>query len=404
MDGYVQDISLQADGKILLGGFFGQVDGAARTSVARLDGDGLLDPAFVPRVTRLDNSLSTVQRIFAIDAAKILVLGHLRQVNGTARDYLARLTSNGDLDASFNPQFVIQGFDAFSGKTLVGSSPIPYAATVQPDGKTLVGGSVVWDALARGYVLRLDSTGKMDRTFVPESIATNVILLNSTAKRIRLTTSTNILVCGDFTEVRGHPSRPQRGGVARFGANGALDDSFITRMGANRPVEDIALQPDGKILLAGSFKRYEVYDYPGSDNCIRVGRLEANGTLDAKFSSGIGPNDTVSTVIWMPNHCALIAGAFTNYNNTLRPGIARIYAASDGGAVVPALSVTLEMGRSATFFWPTNAVGFALEFTDKLGLGSPWQIVTQSFGTSGSQYFYTAPDRAGTRYFRLKKP
>src|SRR3954470_12947839 len=42
--------AVQPDGKILIGGFFGVVDGASRTFVARLNADGSLDASFVPNV------------------------------------------------------------------------------------------------------------------------------------------------------------------------------------------------------------------------------------------------------------------------------------------------------------------------------------------------------------------
>ena len=50
VDGWVEGVALQADGKILVAGYFGQCQGYARNSLARLNPDGSLDTAFNPRL------------------------------------------------------------------------------------------------------------------------------------------------------------------------------------------------------------------------------------------------------------------------------------------------------------------------------------------------------------------
>jgi hypothetical protein len=139
-----------------------------------------------------------------------------------------------------------------------------------------------------------------------------------------------ILIAGDFTEIKDGSfwSAPQRGHVARFDANGALDDTFNPPRGADNMVEDMALQSDGKILIAGWFKNYDAVFYPYPTNAVRVARLNSTGELDATFSSNSGPDNTAYSVLWLSNNRAIVSGDFINYRGVARPGIARIVATS----------------------------------------------------------------------------
>ena len=76
-NGVVQAIAVQADGKVLLGGSFTQVNGVARAGLARLNADGSLDTAFTTVVTGgvgLDYSI--VYAIKVLADGRILVAGN----------------------------------------------------------------------------------------------------------------------------------------------------------------------------------------------------------------------------------------------------------------------------------------------------------------------------------------
>lgn len=331
VDGYLQGIALQADGRILIAGYFGSANGAGRTSLARLNADGSLDDSFKPSILKLDGSLSVLQKPVIAPNGTMLVLGHFRFISGLGRNYIARLNPDGSLDPGFDAQLSIVGTDpSRPGVILTGASPIVYTAAILPDAKVLAGGSVTWDNLARGCLLRLDQAGKMDTTFVPKSVATNVVLTTGTVKRILSLEDGKILICGDFTEFKDGSvwSPPQRGHVARFLANGALDEAFNPPMGADNMVEDMTLQSDGKILIAGWFKNYDAVYYPFPTNAVRVARLNPDGKLDATFDATSGPNKTAYSVSWLTDNHAIVTGDFTDYRGTARPGIARIVAAS----------------------------------------------------------------------------
>ena len=86
-----------ADGKVLIAGEFTLVNGVGRAAVARLNADGSLDTSFVP-----PSSVNGAVRAMAIDAnGAILIGGDFTQVGGLDRDGIARLGSDGALDANF---------------------------------------------------------------------------------------------------------------------------------------------------------------------------------------------------------------------------------------------------------------------------------------------------------------
>src|SRR5205823_1161801 len=96
----VYTIAVQADGKILAGGFFNgfnSIGGQARNGIARLDGTtGLADP-FNP-------DASFPVRSIAVQAdGKILAGGQFTNIGGQPRNRIARLDATFGLADSFNP-------------------------------------------------------------------------------------------------------------------------------------------------------------------------------------------------------------------------------------------------------------------------------------------------------------
>src|SRR5437867_7032111 len=90
-DGRVYALALQADGKILLGGHFGMLDGQSRYFIGRLNADGTLDSSFNPGPGGFGYD---VYALALQTDGKILVGGEFR---------IGRLNADGTLDASFNP-------------------------------------------------------------------------------------------------------------------------------------------------------------------------------------------------------------------------------------------------------------------------------------------------------------
>ena len=118
LDQPVHTIALQPDGKVVIGGDFTVVAGAARGHVARLNADGTTDFTFLNNLAGANASVYST--VLAADG-KLLIAGLFRSVNGFPQVGLARLNTNGFLDMSFN--------------AVTGSAPF----AVQADGKLPVG-------------------------------------------------------------------------------------------------------------------------------------------------------------------------------------------------------------------------------------------------------------------------
>jgi uncharacterized delta-60 repeat protein len=210
----------------------------------------------------------------------------------------------GSLDLSFNPDDILL-------EGVPGANFTVTAIALQPGGKSLIGGFFTdYNGEQSNHIARLHADGTLDMGFDTGMGASGHVWI------IALQPDGKILIGGGFTSYNGTP----RNRIARLHADGSLDEEFDPGMGTNGSVLAINLQPDGKILIGGSFT---------SCNGIarnRIARLNANGSLDTGFNPGIGANDDVYGMALQPDGKILISGFFTSYNGTLRNRIARLNA------------------------------------------------------------------------------
>jgi uncharacterized delta-60 repeat protein len=190
------------------------------------------------------------------------------------------------------------------------------AAAVQPDGKILIAGTFnTVNGTPFGNIARLLPNGTVDPAFLPGSGTPGFQMIEDMV----LQPDGKILIGGNFTSVSGTP----RKGLARLNADGSLDTGFtpgsgIMHSAQNAFVSSLALQPDGKILIGGDFESYNGF---ASFNIVRV---LSNGTYDASFSTGDGFNAPVSTMTLQPDGNLLVGGAFTEYDNDSHSRIIRL--------------------------------------------------------------------------------
>ena len=139
-DSFIQTLTMQCDGKILVGGYFTAYNGSdCPDRLARLNSDGTLDTAFIYGGSGFDNHVWSV----AVQSdCKLLVSGAFKQFNGISTPwYLVRLNADGTYDNTFNPggsglnhwqnfqSVVIQS----DGKILIGSYITEYNGSDCPD-------------------------------------------------------------------------------------------------------------------------------------------------------------------------------------------------------------------------------------------------------------------------------
>jgi uncharacterized delta-60 repeat protein len=291
----VTSIAAQSDGKVLVGGGFTAINGVARNRIARLNADGTLDTSFQNGLAGANDYVGSV----TVQAdGKILIGGYFTTVNGVARNRIARLNANGTLDTGFQNDFPVVDGGADS-------------VAVQNDGKVLFGGSFTG---GRNRIARLNADGTLDAGFQHDASGPNTGISSVTVQ-----TGGKILIGGTFTSVNGE----SRSCIARLNADGTLDSGFQTSAcGANSfGVLSISVQGDEKVLIGGFFTAVNGVTRK------HIARLNADGTLDTAFQNGLsGADDMVRSIATQPDGKVLIGGSFRTVNGVTRNGCARLNA------------------------------------------------------------------------------
>ena len=107
-------------------------------------------------------------------------------------------------------------------------------------------------------------------------------------------------------------------GIARLNANGALDLTFDPGAGVDGPVYAVAAQNDFKVLIGGRFNDADFR----SRNCIA--RLNSDGSLDTGYDPGLAFDNPVFAIAMQPDGKAVVGGSFTSYDGVRRIGMARL--------------------------------------------------------------------------------
>lgn len=296
-DGTVLALAEQADGKILIGGRFTTVNGEPHNYIARLNADGSIDPAFLGPGASYDVTALAVQ-----GDGKILVGGQFSTINGSARPRIARLNSNGNVDSTFN--------------TGSGPDSSVYAVAIQRDGKILVGGDFTSvNAAARNRIARLNADGSLDTAFSPGTG------FDAGVNSLAVQPDGQVLAAGAFTSF----NATSCGRIVRLKSSGALDSSFTlgAGAGADNTVNSVVIQPDGQILIAGAFTAVNGFTRG------RIARLNVDGSNDTSFDPGTGANAAISALAIQADGKSIVAvGEFTSMNSALhnRNHIARMNA------------------------------------------------------------------------------
>ena len=286
-------LALQPDGKLLAG----TVRGTFRFGTT-----GSPDASFSAPYTTM---------ALAVQAdGKVLIGGQFSgSFGGVFYSRLARLTSTGAGDPTF-------ASSSASGWTLNSTEAI----LVQPDGRVVVAGT--WlppgQPLTAG-VVRYDTNGTFDPGFNNASSFTTASGTAGRVAALALQPDGRILTAGNFSNVDGLP----RKGVARLTTAGNPDPSFVSDATLNGSPSTIAIQPNGRVLLGGGL----FFSSPTGAH-YGLARLLDNGLTDATFNNSSDPNNGVNSLAIQPDGAIVLAGSFTTVGGQPAAGLARITAAN----------------------------------------------------------------------------
>jgi uncharacterized delta-60 repeat protein len=364
-NGAVNALSLQADGKLLVGGSFSLLAGQTRKAIGRFNVDGTLDSAFAPVVSGsfgLGNGGNVVYCLAVQTNGQIIVGGWFTNLAGGFRYSLGRINADGSLDPNLNID-------------LGGYYPYARCLLVQTNGQILVGGNFSSiGGQARTGLARLNPNGTLDTSFNPNLVDT----YGGTGYSFSLALQSDgkILVGGLFSTVNGQA----RNNIVRLNANGSLDTSFSTTFGsAYSVVSAVLLQPDGKILVGGG------YGFNG--------RLYSDGTVDTNFN--VTTDGTVSSMSLQTDGKIIVVGNFSKLNGATNNCVGRLN--SDGSldtnfnARVPAPSNPTYASVSALALQPDGGIVVGGSFSSlggqsrtNLGRLNNIEPATQSLSSDGA--------------------
>lgn len=308
----VYALALQSDGKILVGGT------SNFNNIKRLNTDGSLDTSFHVTnsyVTSSTGSSASIKSIAIQPDGKILIGGHFERFgqfynNPIDRFCLARLNADGSVDNSFQPPLL----EYYVGGTSQPFSVYVSSIELQSDGKILIGGNFNrYGGGSSGCVARLHPNGYIDNTFDASTITMSGIV-----NVIKIQSDGNILMGGSFTN--SDMSIGLWGPLVRVSTNGTKDSLFnatARSVVSSSDVRDILIQPDGKIIIGGSFG--SMYSY------YICKRLNSDGSNDATFSVGTtSDGSNVRSLALQPDGKIIVGGSFITYGSNSKKGITRL--------------------------------------------------------------------------------
>lgn len=185
-----------------------------------------------------------------------------------------------------------------------------YDSHIQRDNKIIVAGSfTAFNENSAGRLIRLNQDGSQDRTFNTSIGATNGIIY-----KVCFQPDGKIIIVGSFTKYNNVTVNR----IARIMPDGALDTSFITGSGSALNVTNVAIQADGKVIVSGNFSSLN------GVAANKIARLLPDGRIDLSFNIGSGFNDDVNAMVLQPDGKIILGGKFTDYNGILSNRIIRL--------------------------------------------------------------------------------
>jgi uncharacterized delta-60 repeat protein len=370
----IDSIAVQPDGKILVGGIFGKLGGAACNGMGRLNADGTLDTTFSRAGGSGDTASLAVQSTGAIWAGgpilalleqsgainisytsrpnrnvativeqadgKILIGGSFTMAGGQARNGIARLNADGSLDQDFDP----------------GTDGTVLSLAVQTDGKIVVGGA--YSVMAGGLLSnlgRLNPDGSLDSGFTPGT--------DNQVTCVVVQADGKVLVGGNFSLLNGQEQRY----IGRLNADGTLDADFQPTNPICSGICSLAVQADGRILVAGFLMD------PVTFQSYSIGRLNPDGSLDSTFQAKV--DFVISAIALQADGKVLVGGWFSTLAGQPRTDIGRLYnnEAAASSLTYDGSAVTWLRGGSSPEVW-RSSLAWSADGTNWVELGEAARI------------------------------
>jgi uncharacterized delta-60 repeat protein len=339
----VRVIEPQADGKLIVAGNF-KIVNETRRDIIRLNANNTIDTTFNAG-TALGTNGGSILAVKIQPDGKILVGGTFNNFNGSFVPRLIRLNSDGSVDQTFSltgldVTFVFDidlqsnGKILISASNLIGSSFIARFSTtgawdntftfaffggsgftidVTSEDKVFLGGWFMYTIGANQgrNLARLGADGAVDNTFIADVAASGFPSVH-----VQEITGGRLLIWGRFDFVNGLPRR----GVAIVNGDGSTDTQFDPSAIQVETIRSAEYQTDGKVLIAGE-------NFTRTNTRLRgnIARFNSDGSIDTTFFQGRGVNGAVRVIRLRGPNRLLIGGDFVRYDRLIRRYLAQIH-------------------------------------------------------------------------------
>ncbi len=378
VDGTVREITIQPDGKILLGGTFLKYNGTNVFRFVRLEQDGSIDATFLASgcsgLFCNFSSGNTVNTIVVQPDGKIIIGGDFADYTGIISDSIVRLNSDGTVDSSF-----VVGTGFSSGEV--------YDIELQPDGKMIVVGEFTqYNGSSVSNIVRLNSDGTIDPTFTTETSGLMGGYIHDIEK-----VGASFVLGGSFTSYNGVVANR----IVKITATGSLDGLFVTGTGFDNIVYQIKKTVQNQLYVVGEFTQYN-----GSTvNGITV--LNNDGQIENLYDFGSGFNNRTYSVIPKGSGKTIVGGSFTNFNAISQGFITRFENATNEDdklvLTTPVTTVTapftVTIHRYSEYYGPANNTaidGATLSISDITLCGGSASFSNLSGPDTFGNYTFTA--------------
>jgi uncharacterized delta-60 repeat protein len=303
-------LGIQADGKFVLAGFATDALGNSDIALARYNADGTLDPTFGVGgkvITPVTASSSNNANALAIQPDGRIVIAGSTFVSGFFQVVVLRYNPDGSLDLTFDTDGIVTANPNPGNDTGEG-------VAIQPDGKIVVAGTNYTGPSGDFLVLRFNADGSPDTGFDADGfVLTSFGAEMDSIEDVALQADGKIVVAG-YTASGGNFNIA----VARYNTNGSLDTGFDTDGTLISPVgtgndfaSSVAIQADGKIVVGGQAIMGTAFDFA-------VVRYNVDGSLDTTFdtdgivTTAIGPTFDIGASLLIQPDGKIVLGGRSN--------------------------------------------------------------------------------------------
>jgi uncharacterized delta-60 repeat protein len=263
--------------------------------------------------------------------------------------------------------------------------PTPEGGVILAVRDTFIGGS------GSGRFMRFDKNWKPDLTFTDQYEGD----LHSRLT-LKLQKDGKLLVAGLIGTLNGEKFP----GLARLTATGALDRTFHCDTGGSLSdrVMDIALQPDGRIVICGAFSKVN------GTACPRIARLNPDGSLDPAFQTPFLTLEQFNQDRFAKRHVPVQQLT----PSASAPAVANATENASAASVMQTVSITslgMEQNTALVSFAGNLRQVYILQAREALKSGAWSNVATNRTGADGAGMFRdTDAGKHATRFYRVATP